>query len=73
MSEYWFVVKPTNEPLYEALRMVLTGRQGFHIIKDRRVHAGDVPAGGERRTARTWVADDISIAHREEQLDRSGD
>ena len=65
MSEYWFVIKPTNEALYEALRTVLMGRPGFHIIKDRRTQSGQAPVGHERRTARTWAADDISIAHRE--------
>lgn len=67
MAEYWFVVKPVNEPLYEALLTVLTGRPGFHIIKDRRAQAGGPPASGERRTAQTWAADEILIAEREDR------
>jgi hypothetical protein len=66
MPEYWFVVNPTNEPLYEALCSVLTGRPGFHIIKDRRFHDGEPPPDGERRLAQIWRTDDISIAERED-------
>ena len=69
MYEYWFVVKPTNEALYEALRTVLTGRPGFHIIRDRRSQTGEPPPGGERRKAQTWRNGEIVIAEREGPID----
>ena len=49
MVEFWFVVHPANDTVYEALRQVLSGRPGFYVIK-------------ERRTANVWVSDLISIA-----------
>lgn len=62
MGEYWFIVKSTNETLYDALRQALAGRPGFHLIKERRAGRGDPPSTGERRTAQTWEGDEVAIA-----------
>ena len=59
--EYWFVVKPTHEELYQGLRTVLQGRPGIHIIKERRSVTGVGPFG-ERRLAHVWHGDYLDIA-----------
>ena len=63
MVEFWFVVHPADDTVYEALRQVLSGRPGFYVIKDRRTSEGTESWNGdERRTANVWVSDVISIA-----------
>jgi hypothetical protein len=63
MPEYWFVVKPQHDALYEALRRVVAVRPGYHVIIERRSPEGPrVPT--ERRTSKVWEGDEILIAER---------
>jgi hypothetical protein len=65
VSEFWFVVDPGNDQLYEALERVLAGRPGLHVVRNRRSpDAGRAP-GGERRKARVWKGDELVIAEDE--------
>jgi hypothetical protein len=66
MPEYWFVVSPALDDLYVALKTVLYGRAGLHVIKERRTERG-VPPSGERRTAYVWQGQEILIAERWEE------
>ena len=61
MREYWFVLHHDSEELYAALKNVLDGRAGFHVIIDRRSQQGDSPSV-ERRTAQVWANDVLHIA-----------
>jgi hypothetical protein len=63
MPEYWFVVKPEHEELYEALRRVVGGRTRYHVVKERRAR-GSAPPAGERRTSKVWEGDEMLIAER---------
>lgn len=62
MGDYWFIVKSTNDALFEALQQALAGRAGFHLVKDRRGEPGRPPSTGERRIAQTWEGGEITIA-----------
>ena len=66
MAEYWFVVPPADESMFEALSSVLKSRPGFYIVKDRRASRnGPWPGGADRRTAHVWACDVLQIAERE--------
>jgi hypothetical protein len=69
MPEYWFVVKPGNAALYDALRRAVAGRPGYHVINERR-SAGPAPIGSERRTCHVWEGDEMLIAERSDQTHR---
>ena len=61
MPEYWFVVKPQHDALYEALRRVVAVRPGYHVVMERRSRtAAAVPM--ERRTSKVWQGDEMLIA-----------
>ena len=62
MPEYWFVVDAESEQLYDALRRLLGDRPCYHVIRDRRRGIGDSKGVMERRTARVWRGDEMSIA-----------
>jgi hypothetical protein len=67
MPEYWFVVKPGNGDLYDALSTAVAGRPGYHVINERRsAHA--VPPGRERRTCRVWEGEEMLIAERSDDV-----
>ena len=66
MTEYWFVVSPALDDLYVALKTLLYGRAGIHVIKERRIECG-VPPSGERRTAHVWQGQEILIAERRKE------
>jgi hypothetical protein len=70
MREFWFVVHPGNDLLYEALKRVLEGRPGFRIIKDRRSFEDEAGewTGSERRTAHVWASNDVLIAECEKPM-----
>ena len=67
MAEYWFVVPPADDGMFEALSSVLKSRPGFYIIKDRRASRRPEPWSGgmDRRTAHVWGCDVLQIAERE--------
>ncbi|HET9866157.1 MAG TPA: hypothetical protein VFQ06_02600 [Nitrospira sp.] len=63
MVEFWFVVRPGNDTVYEALKEVMSGRPGFYVTKDRRrIEGTEGWNGEEHRTANVWSSDVISIA-----------
>ena len=64
MPEYWFVVSPALEDLYEALKTLVADKPGFHVVKDRRLVPGTGPSG-ERRIAHVWNGDGIIIAEQD--------
>ena len=68
MPEYWFVISPKLDDLYEALKSILDGRPGFHVIRDRRLLPGTGPSG-ERRVGYVWEEDGILIAERDTARD----
>ena len=69
MPQYWIVLKPEREELYQRLLEVLRGSRDVTVIRDRR--SGSSPDGG-RRTALVWQGNGLLIAERgkegEEQL-----
>ena len=63
MVEFWFVVRPGNDTVYEALKRVMSGRPGFYVTKDRRrIEAAPGWKGKEHRTANVWDSDVVSVA-----------
>ena len=62
MPEYWFVVNPDDEALFQALTEVLGHKAGFHVIKERRVERRTNSAHSDRRTAHVWQRDALHIA-----------
>jgi hypothetical protein len=69
MPEYWFVINPASEDLYAALKDVLDGRPGFHVIKDRRSRPSR-SLTVERRKAHVWEGDYVRIAEQDDSTHR---
>ena len=68
MPDYWVVVKRGRPELFELLRGAFQQREGFTVVQDRRISAGE-QAETERRGHEPGWTGDFIVAERTGLLD----